>query len=202
MTITRLLTVVEIPQEKRVLCQAAGCGRGVYKRIHVVEDDGQLTVLGSDCFQRLYGHLDGDAVKPRYGSSDGRRLTEAERQMLLGNTQRFIEQLEAERLQQEQMKLERDATERRNAEQQQEIARQKLSRLKAEFERQKRRLPYDEWLEQLTPNQRQAFGIVRSQAREAIRAKYDINPDLPGFVGMVNQEARSRYEVEFKGAVR
>lgn len=48
MTEFRLLAVVEVPQADRVVCQAPGCKHPVYKRIHVVQKDGQLTVLGSE----------------------------------------------------------------------------------------------------------------------------------------------------------
>lgn len=53
-----LLAVVEVDKADRVVCQAAGCGHGVYRRIHLVRHgDGSLEVYGSDCFGRLFGHL-------------------------------------------------------------------------------------------------------------------------------------------------
>jgi hypothetical protein len=69
MTEFRLLAVVEVPQADRVVCQAPGCKHPVYKRIHVVQEDGRLTVLGSECFKKLFG--EGHSA-PSYGSgADG-----------------------------------------------------------------------------------------------------------------------------------
>ena len=90
-----LLAVVEVERDDRVICQAPGCGHGVYKRIHVVRHEGFLGVYGSDCFEKLFGgRLAG--TSPRYGTGDGRELTPEERQMLLENTERLIEQFESE----------------------------------------------------------------------------------------------------------
>lgn len=194
MSTPRLLAVVEVAPESRVLCQAPGCGHGVYKRIHVVDDGERLQVLGSGCFSRLYGQLVGEKAAPRYGSSSGRCLNADERQMLLDNTQRFIEQLEAEHLRQKQLEQERRKVAQQEAEQRQELFHQKLRQVKQALERNRRSLPYHEWLAQLTPDRRQAFDAVRRQTCDAIAAKYQINVDLPGFVGMVNQEARRRFQ--------
>lgn len=95
MTEFRLLAVVEVPQEDRVVCQAPGCKHPVYKRIHVVQKDGQLTVLGSACFKKLFG--EGHSA-PSYGAGEGRLLTPEERQLLVENTARLIAQFEAEHL--------------------------------------------------------------------------------------------------------
>ncbi len=195
MSTARLLTVVEVSEEKKVLCQAEGCGRGVFKRIHVVEDEGRLTTLGESCFHRLYGHLDVDAATPQYGSWGGRRLTDAERQMLLENTRQFIEQLEAERL--HQLELEPRPVPAKGL-----TAGPQRSLKKRGAEPAKPRLGFGQWLEQLTPNQRHAFMIVHLEAREAFRSKYGVDPDLPGYVGMVNQLARAEYENIWKVASR
>ena len=93
MTEFRLLAVVEVPQVDRVVCQAPGCKHPVYKRVHVVQKDGQLTVLGSECFKRLFG--EGHST-PSYGTGEGRLLTPEERQLLVENTVRLIAQFEAE----------------------------------------------------------------------------------------------------------
>ena len=93
MTEFRLLAVVEVPQADRVVCQAPGCKHPVYKRIHVVQKNGQLTVLGSECFKKLFG--EGHSA-PSYGSGEGRLLTLEERQLLVENTACLIAQFEAE----------------------------------------------------------------------------------------------------------
>lgn len=52
-----LLDVVEVDRDRRVRCQAEGCGHSVYARIHLVLVDGQFQVLGGNCLQRLYGRV-------------------------------------------------------------------------------------------------------------------------------------------------
>lgn len=100
----RLLAVVEVDKADRVICQASGCGHSVYKRIHVVRDGGQTKVIGSECFKRLYGGMERVNQSPTFGSSEGRRLTEDERQALLENTERLVAQLEAEHIEAERIK--------------------------------------------------------------------------------------------------
>lgn len=96
-----LVAVVEVDKADRIVCQAPGCGHGVFRRIHVVLVNGQFTLLGSDCFRRLYG-AGKKTYTPFYHWGEGRRLTDDERQQLVQNTSDFIEQLEAERLEHEQ----------------------------------------------------------------------------------------------------
>ena len=97
---SHLLSIVEVSHSNRIRCQADGCGHSVFKRIHVVLDNGKFHVLGSQCFAKLYGEL-GTAAAPYYGGGDARPLTYDERAMLLENTVRFIEQLENERIEHE-----------------------------------------------------------------------------------------------------
>lgn len=148
-----------------------GCGHGVYRRIHVVRhEDGQLGVYGSDCYERLFGHMARQA--PRYGSGEGRELTAEERLMLAENTERLISNFEAEhqafleqvRLRQEQQaKVERAAAER-------------AERLRAEAE--KRRPP--------SPAE---IASVEREAKAIVRQKFDVDPDAPGWRGLVLAEA-------------
>ena len=93
MSNAQLMAVVEVDKEDRIICQRDGCGHSVYKRIHIVRENGRFTVLGSECFKLLYGSDDTGAV-PLYGSSAGQLLTDAERQVLIDNTDRFIAMLE------------------------------------------------------------------------------------------------------------
>jgi len=168
----QLLAVVEVDKADRVVCQAEGCGHGVYRRIHVVRhDDSSLGVYGSDCFGRLFARLADKA--PQYGSGDGRELTAEERLMLSENTERLISKFEAEhqtlleqaRLRQEQQdKVERAAQER-------------AERLRAEAE--KRRPPT---LDEIASVEREAKALVRS--------KFNVDPDAPGWRGLVLAEAR------------
>lgn len=92
----RLLAIVAVDPVHRVRCQQPGCGHGVYAKIHVVEDAGELIVLGSDCFAKRYGegHTRGFQGP---GAGGGRVLTQAEREMLLHNTAALLAQFELER---------------------------------------------------------------------------------------------------------
>lgn len=93
-----LLAVVEVDKADRIQCQAQGCGHSVYKRIHVVLDGLEFKVLGSQCYERLYGQTAPSDQMPQYGSGTGRVLTAEERMVLVENTAAFIEALEAERV--------------------------------------------------------------------------------------------------------
>lgn len=62
-----LLAVVEVDEWDAIACKAAGCNHKVFRAIHVVRADGQVTVLGSSCFKELYGarpsgHCDREAL--------------------------------------------------------------------------------------------------------------------------------------------
>lgn len=93
-----LLAVVEVDKADRIQCQAEGCGRSVYKRIHVVLAGLEFKVLGSQCYERLYGQDTLTSQTPQYGTGTGRLLTQEERLILVENTTAFIESLEAERV--------------------------------------------------------------------------------------------------------
>jgi hypothetical protein len=94
-----LVDVVEVDRDRRVRCQAEGCGHSVYARIHILLVGAQFQVLGGNCFQRLYGRVLQDA-KSYYGGSVGSptRLDEDMRLLLATNTAEFVGRLEARRL--------------------------------------------------------------------------------------------------------
>lgn len=93
-----LLAVVEVDKADRIQCQAEGCGHSVYKRIHVVLAGLEFKVLGSQCYERLYGQCTLIRQAPQYGTGTGRFLTPEERLVLVENTAAFIESLEAKRV--------------------------------------------------------------------------------------------------------
>ena len=167
----QLLAVVGVDKGARVVCQAPGCGHGVYRRIHVVRhDDGQLGVYGSDCFERLFGHLVRQA--PRYGGGEGRDLTAEERLMLAENTERLISSFEAEHevlLEQARLRQEQRAIVER-------AAAERLERLRAEAEKRRPPSPAD-------------IASVEREAKSIVRQKYDVDPDAPGWRGLVLAEA-------------
>ena len=162
-----LLAVVEVDKDDRVVCQAQGCGHSVYRRIHVVRQDGVLGVYGSDCFSRLFaGTLPGGS--PRYGSGDGRELTPAERLMLVENTERLIAQFETEHQEAiEQMRLRQEQTQKLA-----QAERERTERARLEAER--RRPP--------SPSE---MASVEAEAKQMVRAKYGVDPDAPGWRGLV-----------------
>lgn len=91
-----LFMVVEVDPQDRIRCQAPGCNKPVYKRIHVVRDAGRIVVVGSECWGRLYAGTSGATPRPRIGSSDGRLLTDEEREMLSSSTAAFVAHMESE----------------------------------------------------------------------------------------------------------
>jgi hypothetical protein len=97
-----LLAVVEVDKRDRILCQAEGCGHSVYKRIHIVLAGLEFKVLGSQCYERLYGNATLTGQAPQYGTAAGRLLSPEERLVLVENTAAFIEALEARRVELEQ----------------------------------------------------------------------------------------------------
>lgn len=90
----RLLAILEVPKEERVYCQAETCTRAVYKAIHVIEDQEKISILGSQCFAKLYGGH--KTITPKYSGGSHRVLSTEERELLLQNTESLLERLEAE----------------------------------------------------------------------------------------------------------
>lgn len=90
-----LLAMVEVEKQDAVQCQHLGCNHRVYKRIHVVEESGQLLVLGSSCFEKRYGS-GAVLAKPSYGGANGKKLSPQERQMLVETTAAFMERFRLE----------------------------------------------------------------------------------------------------------
>lgn len=168
-----LLAIVEVDPTERVVCQAEGCGHGVYRRIHVVRcDDAKVRVYGSDCFGRLFHGLIAEA-RPRYGSGDGRALTPEERAMLAANTERLVAQFEEEhQAALEQLKL--------REEERQRIERLAMERAEAARREAERRRP---------PTATEIASVER-QAKAIVRQKYGVDPDIPGWRGLVLKHAK------------
>lgn len=92
-----LLAIVGVEKAGAVQCQHPGCNHRVYRRIHVVDEDGRLLVLGSSCFAKRYGS---HAVlgQPSIGGANGRQLSDDERQMLVDNTAALLARFRQEHL--------------------------------------------------------------------------------------------------------
>jgi hypothetical protein len=127
--------------------------------------EGRVAVLGSECFKRTVGADMAVSSTPRYGTSEGRHLTEAERALL---TARLIEQFEAEH-QAELSKVEAKRAPQSDA-----------SRTGGPTERPG------------VPVRHSAAEVARAEvlAKEVVRKKYNVDPDLPGWRGLVLIEMR------------
>lgn len=92
-----LLAIVGVEKARAVQCQHPGCNHRVYRRIHVVDEEGRLLVLGSSCFAKRYGS---GAVlgQPSIGGANGRQLSDVERQMLVDNTAALLARFRQEHL--------------------------------------------------------------------------------------------------------
>jgi len=91
-----LIAVIEVPDDKKVICQSEGCGRSVYKSVHIVRMNGEIQILGSECFKKYAGELRSKKqLKPMYGSSDGIPLSEYELSLLRENTEQLISEFES-----------------------------------------------------------------------------------------------------------
>jgi hypothetical protein len=168
----QLLAIVEVPRDDRVRCQASGCHHPVFRRIHVVRENGAVRVFGSECFKKLFDAFPVATSTPRYTTADGRHLTEEERQLLIENTERLIQQFEAEH----QSKLARKAA----------IAatRKLLDPPSA--------LPIASAPSPPTPLPVNAAArqAAEAQAKQLVRAKFGVDPELPGWRGLVLAEVR------------
>lgn len=92
----QLIAVIEVPEDKKVLCQSEGCGRSVYKSVHIVKVNGKFQIVGSECFKKYIGkHRAQQRLKPLYGSSEGIPLSAHERDLLLQNTEQLIAEFES-----------------------------------------------------------------------------------------------------------
>jgi len=167
MSDAKLLAVVEVPRDDRVRCQSTGCNHPVFRRIHVVRENSAIRVYGSECFKKLFAGFSVASSTPQYTSSDGRHLTDEERQLLIANTERLIKQFETEY--------------------QAELAR------KAELEA-ARSAPVLKPSLPLPPQQPTTVAlpvarhVSEAQAKQIVREKYNVDPELPGWRGLVLQE--------------
>lgn len=87
-----LLVVLEIPETKPVICQFEGCGRSVYRRVHVVRQSGQLRIYGSECAKKVLG-LARAASKSSAIKVYSANLSERDVDLLKQNTEALLEEL-------------------------------------------------------------------------------------------------------------
>lgn len=181
MSDTELLAVVGVHESKRIRCQALACNQPVYVAIHVVRTSEGLKLLGSDCCARLFGWT-GKQKSAAY-TSGSRPLTDEERDQLVANTEDLLAKLKvelAERLEQDRQKL------------------QALRDLAAK--RQHVPLPLPAIGSDQQPVKKSA-GMVwdpryERQAKANVRSRYDVNPELPGWRGLVLAEMKKLQDAE------
>lgn len=127
--------------------------------------------LEAFAFSHLFGHLVDSS--PRYGNGDGRELTADERQMLAESTERLIAKFEAE----QRASLEQARLHQEQQAQVEQTARERVERQREEAERRRTQAAED-----LAGFEREAKAIVRQ--------KYSVDPDAPGWRGLVLVEVR------------
>lgn len=164
MNTAELLAIVEVPRDDRVRCQADGCNHPVFRRIHIVRENMAIRVYGSECFKRLFKGQSVSSSMPRYTASDGRELTGAERQLLIDNTERLVRQFEEEY----QADVQRRAALASPLRPRPESTSPPMGRVN-------------------TPAIRVA---AEAKAKQIVREKYGVNPELPGWHGLVLYEVR------------
>jgi len=162
----QLLAVVEVPSENRVRCQSAGCNHPVFRRIHVVRENSVVRVYGSECFKKLFAGLPVASSMPQYTSSDGRHLTEEERQLLIEKTERLIQQFESEY----QAELARKAA----------LAAARLAPVATP--------PSPTPPKPSVVSSPSVQQVSEAQAKQIVRSKYGVDPELPGWRGLVLAE--------------
>ena len=166
MTAVSLLAVLEVDIEDCVRCQAPDCNHTVYKRIHVVRTEGVLKVLGSSCFEKLFH---GQAVvrqKPAFTHPSGKVLTAEDRVLLQQNTELLIAQLEAQFAAEQRVSADTRPPP--------EPAR-----------RPTRRRPF--W----ATNEAPLDPLIEAQAKQRVRQKHGVDPEQPGWRGLVLAEVRA-----------
>ena len=168
MSAAQLLAIVEVPRDDRVRCQCPGCNHPVFRRIHVVLEASAVRVYGSECFKKLFLGLPVASSMPKYTPSEGRQLTEVERRLLIENTERLIQQFEAEY----QAELARKAA----------LASARPAIAQAV-------LPSPPVPPKPTTTISEATRrAAEIQAKQAVRAKYGVDPELAGWRGLVLDE--------------
>lgn len=200
----QLLAIVEVSEQQKVRCRADGCGRGVWRRIHVVEVNGSVTVLGSDCFEQLYGSAGGGNDEPLYaGSCWGMTLTEEMRNLMEANTVAFTElmrDLYAADLEAAMQRAEREAgaeaemikaTKARHA---QLMADQAAWQVERDLQAQKadQRALLNEAVKVFDKPRRL---VIESEVRNEFRRVHGIDVSQPGWAGWFRSEVR-RWIVE------
>lgn len=217
----KLLGFVEVPKSDRIRCDHEGCDHTVYKKIHVVETDDGLRLIGGTCYRHHYRGLV-DESEARYGGGEGYLLTPAEREQIKENTEalrsileqryaeylaRLAEENQAAAPGQRSMAFDEDPWPADDDDQEDDDRpgdSQPGTGTRTLTE-------YDRWaMEALSPgrcvhpsvlpadegsiNDRDILAFAYFIERTAIE-RFGLDPDLPGWVGLVKAKAVTRFRL-------
>jgi len=172
-----LIGIIEVAQSDRVQCQCNDCGQPVYKRIHMILwPQGRIECWGSECFAREMGLThDGYKVVPLYTGRTVRRLTNQERELLSSNRDELIELFRQEWEQAEAARLE-GRTDSSGKGVMGAISKPRYSRFGSSMS---------------SRSMTAEMSAMREQARQIVEQRWrdrELDPDLPGWVGVVNRQ--------------
>ncbi|MES9900961.1 MAG: hypothetical protein ABW148_18340 [Sedimenticola sp.] len=183
----RLLAILQLPKEDRVLCQLDACNHPVYKRVHVVIINSELLVIGSECFKKHFkGEIDNEI--PLYTSSQGKLLTEAERELLKINTEELIESLKNDY----ELEIQKIEESKKQDKERKLSDKEELNR-KIEGEEQKRKNQSKGIRKIEGPIDHHKMAMARDIINKQFREERGINPDSPGFSGWAKFKAEQLY---------
>jgi hypothetical protein len=89
------VAIVEVPEHKKIVCQAEGCGHSVFRRVHVIKQGSDIGVFGSTCAAKMFGQLLKNS-RPTIHMSEGINLSEPDVELLEQNTRELIAKLQRE----------------------------------------------------------------------------------------------------------
>lgn len=175
------LALVEVAPADRVRCQAPGCGHSIYRRIHVLRDtDGIVRVYGADCFERLFQGRRMPS-RPHVGSGEARRLSAEERELLIARTEELVARITAE------YEAAQRAAESARAAASTTVPPTLPSTLPPST------LPPVDTARSAAPPRppsAEALARVEAEAKALARQRHGIDPDAPGWRGLVLTIAR------------
>ncbi len=194
----KLLAIIEVPKEDKVLCQLDGCKHPVYKQIHVVDIDSKLMVIGSSCYKKHFSELIATDNTPKYTSATGKALTDEERELLRNNTEALVEKLKLENQERiakgkERERLQKIETENQNK-LNEELEKKKRERLANRDFANKPKKVFQRGDRYKHLTEEQVMAIALDKAKDHFRKDKGVNPELPGWVGWVNATAKEYFE--------
>lgn len=165
-----LLGVFEVDKEKRVRCQAPGCNHAVYKAVHLLSVEGEFKLYGSECCKKLFGWT--SKTESASHTTGERRLSDEEREQLVNNTAELLAKLKAEQV---QLRASKEA---------------KLNALRSTLAATTTVVGTGRGVAQRRTLGTVLDADVERQAKEAVRLKHGVDPDLAGWRGLVLAEAK------------